>query len=106
MRLLRLHARKKYSGNKWYGVVFLPMVLIIGGILIEIAAAAGVLTLLGVNSSQSVRASAEALYVARAGTADALMQITNNKNFLNVYYTVPINSRSALVAVFPNNPVV
>lgn len=88
------------------GAVFLPLVLIIGGILIEIAAAAGVLTLLGINSSQSVRASAEALQVARAGTADALMQITNDKNFLNPYYNVPINSRNAYVSVLRDIPVI
>lgn len=97
--------RKKNFFRLWRGVVFLPFVLIIGGILIEITAAFGIFTLLNINSNQSLRFSAEALSVARAGTADAMLQVVNNKNFSSTCYRVLVGSRTAYVVVSRDIPV-
>lgn len=81
------------------GQAALPMVLIIGGVLFEIAVGLTFIVFLLLNSGLGERLSAEALGVAQAGLADAFIKIARDKNFSSAGFTVPIDNRTATVTV-------
>lgn len=81
------------------GVVFLALVLVIGGVLVAVATALAVLTFSNVNSNQSTRFSAEALAVAKAGALDGLMRVVYDKNFQSQGYNLPVGARTARIIV-------
>lgn len=86
------------------GIAALPALLLIGGIVIEIAIVSAALTFIGITNALSVRAAAEALFLARAGAQDAIMRVVRDKNFSSSGYTVPVGSRSATVVVTKDQP--
>ncbi len=63
------------------GISTLPTMLLLGGIIIEIAIASAFLTYYFNVTNYAARLSAEALAAARAGVDDALIQLVRNKNF-------------------------
>lgn len=63
------------------GVSTLPTMLLLGGIIIEIAIASAFLTYYFNVTNFSSRLAAEALAAARAGIDDAIIQVIRNKNF-------------------------
>ncbi|MEK7147045.1 MAG: four helix bundle protein [Patescibacteria group bacterium] len=81
------------------GQAALPTVLIIGGVLFEIAIGLTFIFFLLLNSGLGERLAAEALGVARAGVADAFIRIARDKNFSSASFNVPIDSRTATVTV-------
>lgn len=87
------------SENKIDGQAALPTVLLIGGVLFEIAVGLTFIVFLLLNSGLGERLAAEALGVARAGMADAFIKIARDKNFSSVGYSVPIDNRNASVSV-------
>lgn len=77
----------------------LPMVLLIGGVLFEIAIGLTFITFLLLNSGLGERLAAEALGAAQAGLADGFIKIARDKNFSSAGFTVPVDNRSASVTV-------
>lgn len=66
---------------KQSGAATLPVILLISGIVIELAIAGIVVSALLTNTVFSSRLSAEALAAARAGAQDAIIKIIRDKNF-------------------------
>lgn len=63
------------------GVSTLPTMLLLGGIIIEIAIASAFLTYYFNVTNFASRLSAEAIATARAGVDDAIIQVIRNRNF-------------------------
>ena len=90
------------------GVATLPVILLISGIVIELAIAGVVISALLSNTIFSSRLSAEALAAARAGAQDAIVKIIRYKNCNAtscggpVPYTITLGSRTALVSLVDN----
>lgn len=93
---------KSKNVGRQSGISTLPTMLLLGGIIIEIAIASAFLTYYFNVTNYAARLSAEALAAARAGVDDALIQLVRNKNF-TAYpdpYTVEVaGGRVALVTV-------
>ncbi len=62
------------------GVATLPTVLMISGIVMEIAIAGAIIATLLSNAAFSDRLSAEGLSMARAGAQDAIIKVVRHKN--------------------------
>lgn len=79
------------------GIAVLPVMLLIGSIIIEIAIVGGILAFFASTSNLAIRASQEALFTARAGVEDALIKIVRDKDFIPSAnpYTLSINSGAA-----------
>ena len=86
------------------GVSTLPTMLLLGGIIIEIAIAIAFLTYYFNTLNYASRLSAEALETARAGVQDAIIKVVRDKDCPNVScpspYTVETsNGRTATVSI-------
>jgi len=79
----------------------LPIVLLIGGLVIEIGIAGAFIAYYLSQSGFGVKLSAEALAAAKAGIQDAKMRIVRNKNFIPSPnpYTLSIGNNSAQITV-------
>lgn len=77
------------------GVAVLPVMILIGAIIIEIAIVGGVLAFYNSTSNLGVRASQEALFTARSGAEDALLRVIRDKDFPVGSYSLPVNSGAA-----------
>ncbi len=81
----------------------LPVVLLIGGLVVEIGIAGAFMAYYLAQSGLGVKLSEEALAAARAGIQDAKIRIVRNKN-LNYTtsgspYTLTVGNRSALITI-------
>lgn len=85
------------------GVSALPMILLIGGIVIEFAVAIGFLMFLINNTNFGARLSAEALVAARAGIDDGIRRVIRNMSY-NTTYDLTVGSRAVTVAIAANTP--
>ena len=94
MKLIKLKANEANIAQ-----AALPTVLLIGGVLFEVAVGLTFITFLLLNSGLGERLAAEALGVARAGIADAFIRIARDKNFSSAGFNVPIDNRTASVTV-------
>lgn len=97
-KYLNMREEKRGQG----GVSTLPTMLLLGGIIIEIAIASAFLTYYFNVTNYAARLSAEALAAARAGIDDAIIQLVRNRNFSSYPdpYTVEVaGSRIADVTV-------
>lgn len=84
------------------GVSTLPTMLLLGGIIIEIAIAGAFLTYYFNVTNLGARLSAEALAAARAGADDALIQVVRNRTFSpdpNPYELTLTSGRTASVYI-------
>jgi hypothetical protein len=86
-----------------YGVAALPTLLMVGGVIIEIAIGVSFLAFVFVRSGLSARLNVEAAAVARAGIQDALLRIARDKNFASGGYALPVGNYSATVTVTKDN---
>lgn len=86
------------------GIAALPSVLIMGGIIMQLAIVGLLLAYLFTSSSYGARLAAEALNAARAGAQDAITQVIRDKTFSSVGYTVTTNGRDATVVVTRDSP--
>lgn len=77
----------------------LPAVLLICGIITEIAIAGALVAFILSSSGWGERLSAQALAAAKAGQQDAFIKITVNKDFSSGLYTLTVDSRTAEVTV-------
>ncbi len=94
------HASKKNVE----GQAFLSTVLVIGGVLIVIAAAVAVFAATFVDSGYGLQASDRAESVATAGANDAYLRLVRASSFSSGGYTVTMPEGSATVAVTQNSP--
>jgi uncharacterized protein (UPF0333 family) len=88
------------------GQLTLPFVLLIGGIIVEVAIAGAFVTYFLSNSGYGERLSIRAGAAAESGVRDAMVKITQNKEFLSnggeATYSVSVsteNTDNALVTV-------
>ena len=85
------------------GVSALPTVLLLGGIIIEISIAIAFLTYIFNQTNFAARLSSEALAIAKAGVADAIVRVINNKDCpvagCPAFYTLSINNRTAAITI-------
>lgn len=83
----------------------LPTILLIGGIIIEIAITGVFIIYFLGQSSFGVKLSAEALSASRTGVYDAILKIVREKNFSTgaTPYTIAIDNNSVQVWVCRNS---
>ncbi|MEK7624107.1 MAG: hypothetical protein AAB404_00025 [Patescibacteria group bacterium] len=99
------HNRQIFSGidkkkSRISGQAALPTILLIGGIITEIAIAGVLVAFVLSNSGWGERLSAQALAAAKAGVEDALLKIAVDKNFIAPSgYNFSVDSRIAEVIV-------
>ena len=72
---------RELSLNNKKGQIALPFVLLVGGIIIEIVVAGSFISFFVSASSLGERLSVRALSAANTGMYDAVMRISNNKEF-------------------------
>ncbi len=79
----------------------LPIVLLVGGLAVEIGIAGAFVAYFLSQSSFGIKLSGEALAAARTGIQDARIKIVRDKNFIPGYnpYTLNIGSNSAQITV-------
>ncbi len=79
------------------GTVTLPVVILMGGIITEIAIAGAFLAYFLSQSGFGLKLSAEAFAAAQSGIEDAKLKIIRNKDFTSSPnpYTLSVGSRSA-----------
>lgn len=78
----------------------LPMVLLIGGIVVEIAIAGAFIAFFTAQSGLGIKLSDEALVAAKAGAQDAVLKIIRNKDFSSSSgYVLAVGNRSAVITV-------
>lgn len=85
------------------GVSALPMILLIGGIVIEFAVSIAFLVFLVNNTNFGARLSAEALAAARSGIDDGIRRVIRNTSY-NTTYDLTVGSRAVTVVVAANTP--
>lgn len=84
------------------GVAALPTILVVTGVIAEIAIAGAFLAFIFIRSGLAARLTAEATAASRAGVQDALLQLVRDKN-LNTSYTLTVGSYSTAVTVTKDN---
>lgn len=85
-------------------VAALPLILFIGGIIVEIGAAGLLLSYFLTQSGFGVKLSSEALAAAQAGIEDATIKIVRDKNFAGGVTTINVGARTAEVSVAKDFP--
>lgn len=85
-------------------VAALPLILFIGGIIVEIGAAGLILAYFLTQSGFGVKLSAEALAAAQAGVEDATIKVVRDKNFAGGVTTIKVGARTAEVSVVKDSP--
>lgn len=86
---------KSYSK---FGIASLPVILLLGGIIIEIGIASTFLLVYLNNSIYGIRLSNEALEGAHSGINDAVMRVILDKNF-NEAYDLTVGRASVDISV-------
>lgn len=85
------------------GIVALPTILLVGGIITEIGIAGMLISYFLSQSGAGAKLSFEAMAAAESGVNDALIRIARNKNFFtSATTTLSIGSRTAEVSVNSN----
>lgn len=86
------------------GQAFLSTVLIIGSVMIVIAAAVAVFSATFVDSGYGLQSSDKAESIATAGVNDAYLRLVRMSSFSSGGYTVTVPEGSATVSVTQNSP--
>ncbi len=88
------------------GISALPTILVLGGVIMNIAIAATLGVFLIVSSGFGDRLSAEALAAAHAGIKDGMLKVARNKDFTTSTggYTFPVGNRAVTVIVCRDLP--
>lgn len=81
--VFRFIRQKTFSKKGCLGQMTLPFVLLIGGLIVEIAVAGSFVTYFLSTSGFGGRLSERASAVSQAGIYDAIVKITKNKEFTN-----------------------
>jgi len=99
MKFFSLPSRQFFNSRK--AAAALPIVLLVGGLMVEIGIAGAFISYFLGQSSFGVKLSEEALMAAQSGIQDAKIKIVRNKNFIPSPnpYTITVGNRSAQVTV-------
>lgn len=89
---------KKFNINK-SGIAVLPVVLLIGGLIVEIGIAGLFISYFLNSSGFGVKISEEALAAAKSGINDAVIKIMRNKGESISSYTLNIGNNSAQISI-------
>ena len=81
------------------GVAALPMILILGGLVVEITIAVLSASYIFIESEFGNKLSSEAMLAARAGVADAIFKVVRDKTFTSATTTLAVGNYSADVSV-------
>ena len=94
-------SKVKGQKSKVIAAATLPVVLLVGGLIVEIGIAGAFIAYFLSQSGFGVKLSAEALAAAKAGIKDAKMRIVRDKNFIPSPnpYTLTIGNNSAQITV-------
>lgn len=97
-----------FSNNQEKAFGVLPVVLLIGGLIVEIGIAGLFMSYFLNSSGFGVKISEEALSTAKSGVDDAIIKIIRNKGdaILPYPYTLNIGNNSAQVWVLKDSPLV
>lgn len=97
---LKTKSQKLKTNN---GIVALPAVLLIGGIIVEIGVAGLLISYFLTQSNFGVKLSAQALATAQAGVQDATLKIIRDKNINYITsvspYSLAVGNQSAQVII-------
>ncbi len=88
--------KARYTTN---GVVMLPIVLLIGGVIIEIGIAGAFITLYSGQVTFGIKTASEALAAAHSGVEDGMIKIVRDKNTSLASTTVLFGETSAEVSI-------
>ncbi len=97
-----IHLANRRSGLK--AVAALPMILLIGGIIVEVGLAGMFIAFVLSNLGYGSRLANEALAAANSGVDDALVRIVRDKGFSGTY-ELAVGSRLVQVEVIKDFPV-
>ena len=86
------------------GQTLLTLVLLIGGILVTVAAVLIVLVIALTSAGYGFRAGQSAMALAMGGIEDAMVQLVRNGQFASAGYVVTTSAGSATVTVTQNSP--
>jgi len=87
------------------GAAALPIVLILGGVIVEMMVASAFVAYSVSKSGLGDKMSMQALVVARAGAMDAVRRVIRNKDFYNTdSYTLTLGTGTAQVTVTKDSP--
>ena len=92
------------TARRRHGQTLLTLVLLIGGILVTVAAVLIVMVLSLTSAGYGFRAGQSAMAVAMGGVEDAMLQLVRNGQFSSAGYAVTTDVGSATVAVTQNSP--
>lgn len=81
------------------GIVALPLMLLISGIVLEMTIAATLVVFYMLQGSAGTRNAADALMAARSGVSDATVQMARNMNFDGTYVLTLGAQRTAQITV-------
>lgn len=88
----------KYLNIK--GIATLPTVLLLGGVIIEIAVTMAFLSYYFITITHGSRLGAEAIEVARAGADEAVLRVVRNKNYsANSPFNFTVSTNPLRVAI-------
>lgn len=82
--------------RKARGIAVLPVMLLIGAIIVEIAIVGGILAFYASTSNLAIRTSQEALFTARSGVEDALIKVVRDKDFIPSSNPYPLSINSGV----------
>ncbi|MDE2001464.1 MAG: hypothetical protein KGI60_02770 [Patescibacteria group bacterium] len=89
--------------RKRRGVAALPMVLLIGGLLVEVVIVLTTSAYISSNAEFGMRLSSQALLTARSGMEDALIKVVRDKTFASTY-TLTVDAGTASITVCKDSP--
>lgn len=95
----------KISFNARSGLGALPMMLLLGAIVIEIAVAGAAAAVLRNNALLSKQAATTAYFTALSGVDDGILRVVRDKNFSSAGYPVVLNSGLAWTVVVRDVPI-
>ncbi len=97
--------QKKNNNQGIRGVATLPTILLLSGILMELAIAGTVLATVLNNKISNQRFGTEALAAARAGAQDAIMRVSRDKGFeaLSPGYSLNVTDRASAQVIVCKN---
>lgn len=96
--------RKNFILSGKSGIAALPLILLLGGLIVEVIVTASLSAYLLVNSEYGMRLSAQAFLAANSGINDALLRITRDKNFTSASYELEVGQAIADISVCKDLP--
>lgn len=83
----------------------LPVMLLVGGLVIQTALSLGALAFLRINSGTSIRAAGDATLITQSAFQDAVLRIIRNNSYSSSGYTFTNAGVSASVVITRDQPV-